>query len=264
MKRQQFRFFSQKITKNFLAKYAIAASGVLLLLSSGCVNKSQEEVQLEIRGVERENSAGLYKVSGSTNLPESSRIVVTAVRYLRPNTANTETEEILDDDKGNINRSILARQIVEVKQGKWEADLNLWKVGSKGNFQETWQLNQDFKKFSPESEVSFIATFNPVGQLPISDKQTSQQSTPQYQQLEGKTLRFTNEGEKYVQASEYRSIALPVGGTTPPRPKPEDFNGGWGNRYQIKSQPKNSRSNLPRLSKSEQTNSPLLTSEFLR
>lgn len=262
MKQQHFPFFSLKITKIPLVQHAIIASGMLLLLSSGCTNQSQNEVQLEIQRIQRENNNGLYKISGNTNLPESSRIAVTAVRYLRPTTANTE--EIIDDDNGNINRSILARQIVEVKQGRWEADLNIWQVAPNGNFQEEWQLNQDLKNFSPESEVSFIATFNPGGQLPSPGEQNSQKSTPQFQQLEGKSLRFTNEGEKYVQASQYHSIALPLGKTTPPRPQPEDFNHGWGNRYQIKAQSQNSRSILPKLNKSQQTNSPLRTSDFLR
>ena len=261
MKQQHLGFLSQKITKIPVKTLWIILSSMLLLLSSACSNRSQDEIQLEIQGIQREDSKGLYKVAGSTNLPESSRIAITAVRYLRPNTANTEI--IIDDDNGNINRSILARQIVEVKQGRWEADLNLWQVAPNGNFQEVWQLNPDFKKFTPESEITFIATFNPVAQLPSSDKQNLQQSSLQYQQLEGKSLRFTNEGEKYVQASQYRSIPLPIGKTTPPR-EPEDFNDGWGNRYQLKAQPQNSRPTLPPLAKSQQTNSPPRTSEFLR
>ncbi len=251
MKQQHFRFLSKTSL--------VVASAMLLFISSGCTNKSQNEVQLEIQGIQREDSNGLYKVLGSSNLPESSRIAVTAVRYLRATPANAE--EILD--RGNINRSILARQIVEVKQGKWEADLNLWQVAANGNFQEAWQLNQDYKKLTPESEVTFIATFNSVGQLSSSDQQNSQNSTLQYQ-LEGKSLRFTNEGEKYVQASQYRSIDLPVGKTTTPRLQPEDFNDGWGNRYQIKPQPQDSRAILPPLAKSQQTNFPLQTTEFIR
>lgn len=262
MKKQHFQFFSQKFAIFELSKYMRIFSCILLISISGCINKSQSEAQLEIQGIQRENSNGLYKVVGSTNLPESSRIAIAAVRYLRPNTANTEV--IIHDDNENINRSILARQIVEVKQGKWEADLNLWQVAANGNFKEVWQLNQNLKKFTPENEVTFIATFNPYGQLPSDeDQQNLQQSSPQYQELEGKSLRFTNEGEKYVQASQYRSIPLPVGKTTPPR-EPENFNDGWGNRYQIKPQSQNSRVVLPPLTKSQQTNSPLLNSEFLR
>ncbi|MEM6752863.1 MAG: hypothetical protein AAF630_07835 [Cyanobacteria bacterium P01_C01_bin.38] len=238
----------------------VIASSLVLLASTGCVNKSQNEVQLEIQGIQRENGKGLYKVAGTTNLPESSRIAITAVRYLR---TVKDGEQIVGDNNQNINRSILARQIVEVKQGKWEADLNLWQVAPNGNFEEAWQLNQDYKNLTPQREVSFIATFNPVGQLPVSDKDNPQKSIPQYQKLEGKSLRFTNEGEKYVQASKYRAISLPVGKTTPPR-QAENFNGGWGNRYQLKAKSASATANLPALAKSEQTNSPVLTSEFLR
>ncbi|MGB3641894.1 MAG: hypothetical protein WBA39_30600 [Rivularia sp. (in: cyanobacteria)] len=261
MKQQHFRFFTNFRTRIPVAARTVIAASVLLLLSSGCVNKSQNKVQLEIQGIQREDSKGLYKVAGTTNLPESSRIAVTAVRYLRSTKVNGE--EIVGDNNENINRSILARQIVEVKQGKWEADLNLWQVAPNGNFEEVWQLNKDYTKLTPESEVSFIATFNPVGQLPASDRENPQQSTLQYQQLEGKSLRFTNEGEKYVQASQYRSISLPVGKTAAPR-QSENFNDGWGNRYQLKAQSHSATATLPPLAKSQQTNFPLRTSEFLR
>ncbi len=260
MKQQHFKFLSNFKTRIPVTVRAVIASSVLLLASTGCVNQSQNEVQLEIQGIQREDGKGLYKVAGTTNLPESSRIAVTAVRYLR---AATNGEQIIGDNNENINRSILARQIVEVKQGKWEADLNLWQVAPNGNFEEAWQLNKDKKNLTPESEVSFIATFNPGGQLPASDKENSQQLTQQYQQLEGKLLRFTNEGERYVQASQYRSISVPIGKTTPPR-QAKNFNDGWGNRYQLKSQSQDSTATLPSLAKSQQTNSRPLTSEFLR
>ncbi|MEO1184168.1 MAG: hypothetical protein AAFX46_05385 [Cyanobacteria bacterium J06636_27] len=259
MKLQHLRFLTRFRLKRPVAINVLVASSVLLLASSGCSNKSQLGAKLEIQSIQREDSRGLYKVVGSTNLPESSRIAITAVRYLRPTTANTE--QIVGNNDGNVNRSILARQIVEVKQGKWEADLNLWKVAPNGNFQEVWQSNKDYKTLTPEREVSFIATFNPVGQLPSSDKQDSQQ--PIYQKLEGKSLRFSNEGEKYVQASQFRSVALPVGKTTPLR-EPEEFNNGWGNRYQLKAQSQNTTSSLPTLGKSQQTNAPLTSSQFLR
>ncbi|MEO1558263.1 MAG: hypothetical protein AAFS12_01090, partial [Cyanobacteria bacterium J06632_19] len=195
MKQQHLRFLTRPVTQKPLAIHALIASSIVLLAASGCSNKSQNNVQLEIQGIQREDGKGLYKVVGSTSLPESSRIAITAVRYLRT-TTTTSGEQYVDDSNENINRSILARQIVEVKQGKWEADLNLWKVAPNGNFQEVWQSNKDYKTLTPESEVSFIASFNPVGQLPSSDKQDSQQ--PTFQKLEGKLLRFSNEGEKYV------------------------------------------------------------------
>lgn len=258
MKSQPLKFLTQLRVKRPITINVLIASSLLLLASSGCSNKSQNEAQLEIQSIQREDSRGLYKVVGSTNLPESSRIAITAVRYLRPTTTNTE--QIVGDNDGNVNRSILARQIVEVKQGKWEADLNLWEVSPNGNFVEVWQTNKNYKTLTPEREVSFIATFNPVGQVPSSDKDSPQ---PTFQELEGKSLRFSNEGEKYVQASQYRSIALPVGKTTPVQ-VPEEFNNGWGNRYQLKAQSENSTSSLPTLGKSQQTNAPLTSSQFLR
>ena len=89
MKQQHFRFVT-----NFKARIPVAARAVIassvVLLASGCVNQSQNEVILEIQGIQREDSKGLYKVAGTTNLPESSRIAVTAVRYLRHRLKLTE------------------------------------------------------------------------------------------------------------------------------------------------------------------------------
>ncbi len=169
---------------------------------------------------------------------------------------------MLNND-ANTNRSILARQIVEVKQGQWQADLNLWQVAPNGSFQEIWQANQAQLKLTPENGVTFIATFDPAGQGQKS-KQTSKQPKPENQKLEGKLLRFTNEGETYMQASQILSIPLPVGKTIPPRPQPEDLNGGWGTRYQIPPQSIASKVTLRTQAKFRQTNAPLTPAEFLR
>lgn len=248
-----YQLICQKLAKLFVAITPRVISLVLLSVSYGCVQKAQEEVQLEIKSVQLAGSNGIYNVVGNTNLPDSSRITVAAVRYLLP----TEGQQELLNSEANISRSILARQIVEVKQGQWQTDLNLWQVSPNGGFQEVWQANQAQTKLSPESGVMFIATFDPVGQLAKKDLQSEQK-------LEGKLLRFTNEGETYVQASQTLSIPLPVGKTISPRPQLEDLNGGWGNRYQMYSQPLTSGATLLTPVKSKQTNAPLKPSEFLR
>ncbi len=245
----------------FLRKFKpIVTSLLLLAVSYGCVQKAPEEALLEIKGVQPTGSNGIYNVLGSTNLPDSSQITVAAVRYLRP--TEGQSEELLNTD-ANTNRSILARQIVEVKQGQWQADLNLWQVAPNGSFQEIWQANQAQLKLTPESGVTFIATFDPAGQWQNSE-QTSRQPKQENQKLEGKLLRFTNEGETYMQASQILSIPLPVGKTISPRPQPEDLNGGWGTRYQIQPQSTASRVTLLPQAKYRQTNAPLTPSEFLR
>ncbi|MBR8836746.1 MAG: hypothetical protein DSM106950_22685 [Stigonema ocellatum SAG 48.90 = DSM 106950] len=234
---------------------------VLLAVSYGCVQKAPEEARLEIKGVQQTGSNGVYNVVGSTNLADSSLITVAAVRYLHP--TEGQSEELLNK-QANTNRSILDRQIVEIKQGQWQANLNLWQVAPNGSFAEVWQANQAQLKLTPESGVTFIATFDPAGQPQKSDQQTSKQPKQENQKLEGKLLRFTNEGETYVQASQILSIPLPVGKTIPPRPQPEDLNGGWGTRYQIQPQSIASRVTLLPPAKFSKTNAPLTPSEFLR
>ncbi|MBD2354582.1 hypothetical protein H6G41_08055 [Tolypothrix sp. FACHB-123] len=255
---QRFRLKRQNL---FAASPLVLTCLILLVSNYGCVKKVQVETQLEIQNVQSRESNSLYKITGSTNLPESSRISVAAVRYLRPTSGQPG---VLLNSNTSSKISILARQIVEVKQGKWEADLNLWQVAPDGRFEEVWQANQTQMKLTPESGVTFIATFNPGAQWEKSDNRKLEEKLQLNQDLEGKLVRFTNEGEKYAQASQTLLIPLPTGKTTPPRLLPEDINGGWGNRYQILPESKITRTTSIAPTKSRQTNASLLPSEFLR
>jgi hypothetical protein len=233
----------------------LAVSLILLLTTTyGCSQKAQDQAQLEIKIVQAAQSSGVYNVVGNTTLPDSSRIAVAAVRNLRPVTGQSVSLQGSDQS----NRSILARQIVEVKQGKWQADLNIWQVAPNGKIQEVWQANQGQTKLTAEGDVTFIATFDPSREWELSDSQKVES-----QKLEGKLLRFTNEGERYLKASQSLSISLPEGKTAPPRLQPEEINDGWGNRYQIPPQPLETKVNLLPAAK-RQSNTPLSTSEFLR
>jgi hypothetical protein len=256
-----FPAISQKI-KNLSASISLTATSVMLLVvTSGCVQKAQDEVQLEIKNLEATQSNGVYTVVGTTNLPESSRITVTAIRYLH------SPEELGGESlntEANINRSILDRKTAEVKQSKWQAELNLWEVAPNGNFQEVWQANQASMKLTPDSDVTFIATFDPESQWQRSQKPKVKERDPEPRKIEGKLLRFTNEGEKYVQTSQILSVSLPGGKTIPPRPQAEDVNGGWGNRYEIRPEPLTSGATVLPPIKFRQTNAPLSPSEFLR
>ncbi|BAZ12958.1 hypothetical protein NIES4071_47920 [Calothrix sp. NIES-4071] len=234
---------------------------VLVVTNYGCTQKAQNEVKLEIKNLQPAGGNGVYKVAGSTNLPESSQVAITAVRYLSSNETQTVDAD-LDAD-----RSILDRKIVEVKQGQWEADLNIWQVSPDGSYKETWQKNQLTSKQTPQNEVTFTVTFDPQSQVPRTQNQNSQtsvDSAPEFQSLEGKLLRFTNQGERYVQASQSISIPLPFGKTVPPQQLAEDVNDGWGNRYIIQPETVASTFTPPQVSKSRQTTAPLSTSEFLR
>ncbi|AKG22124.1 hypothetical protein [Calothrix sp. 336/3] len=235
---------------------------LLVTSSSGCNQKSQQEIQLEIKAVEFQGSGGKYNITGSSNLPNSSQITVAAVRYLQPKAA---PKQELTESNIDTNRSILARQIVKVEQGKWEANLNLWEeVSPQGNYQEPWQKNPMQSQFTPEGDVTFIATFDPTSQWQRLDQQTGKIPEPETQKLEGKSLRFTSEGEKYVQASQIISVSLPTGKTTPPTKGAEDINDGWGNRYQLRSQPLTATNPVPPVRKSRQNTAPLSPSEFMR
>ncbi|MEH2275098.1 MAG: hypothetical protein V7K40_10015 [Nostoc sp.] len=237
---------------------------MLLAASYGCVQKAQEKVMMEMGNIQPISSKGVYNVVGSTNLPESSKITVVAMRFLRP--VSGQAEALLNSDT-NTNRSILARQIVEVKQGQWEAALNLWQVSPDGSFQEVWQANPAQIQLFPEGDVTFVAIFDPASQWEQPDNQNSQKLKSENQQLEkleSKLIRFSNEGEKYLQVSQTLTIPLPMGKTIPPRPQPEDLNGGWGNRYQIPPQSIASKTTLLPSVKNRQTNAYVTPSEFLR
>ncbi|MDJ0732816.1 MAG: hypothetical protein QNJ47_01820 [Nostocaceae cyanobacterium] len=252
----------QKIPNLSVTTPLTATILTLLVGSYGCIKKAPEEVKLEIQSIQPAGSQGVYTVVGTTDLPEYSRISVMAVRYLRP---IVQEERVSLRSQVIPNRSILARENVEVKKdGQWEATLRLWKVAPNGSFQEVWQADQGQMKVSPESRVNFIAVFNPGSQQQKSERLTSATNTLENQNLEGKLVRFTNEGEKFVQATQAEFIPLPEGKTVPPRPQPEDINGGWGNRYQIRPQPVASRTITLPATKSQKTNAPLSPSEFLR
>lgn len=248
--------------RKYTVKALLTATSVVLLFTNyGCTQKAQNEVKLEIKNVQQTGANGVYKVAGSTNLPESSQVAITAVRYL--NSSETQT---IDADV-DADRSILDRKIVEVKQGQWEADLNIWQVSKDGSYKEIWQNNQLNSKQIPQNEVTFTVTYDPQSQVQRIQKQnnqTSVESVPSVQLLEGKSLRFTNQGERYVQASQSVSIPLPVGKTVPTNGLAEDINDGWGNRYIIQPETIASTFTPPEVSKSRQTTAPLSTSEFLR
>ncbi|WP_414582158.1 hypothetical protein [Scytonema sp. PCC 10023] len=243
-----FPFFCRKLTTNSRTVSLASIFLLLLTVNYGCDKKAQEQVQLEITSVQPTGSNGIYNIVGSTNLPDSSQIAVAAVRYLLP--TGEQQAGVLNDQVSN-NRSILARQIVEVKQGQWQADLNLWQVAPDGRFQEAWQAYPQMK-LRPDSNVTFIATFEPAGQLKKSNLQ-----------LEGKQLRFTNKGEIYLQAGETMPISLPLGKTTPPVPQAEDLN-KKANQPQIQAPILTSNTSFLRSAKFRQTNAPLKPSEFLR
>ncbi|HEY9667645.1 MAG TPA: hypothetical protein V6C91_12625, partial [Coleofasciculaceae cyanobacterium] len=255
MLRQLHQIFSTKIQPLY-SYWKLAIALVLLVLCTSCFSPKPSDVSLDLK-VQPANRSGTYNVIGTTNLPDRSRIAVSAIRYLFP----TEEQSLAPDP--NATYSILDRQITEVAKGKWQVTLNLWQVAPDGRLQEAWQLNQAQTELSlnPSPEVSFVAIFDPSAQ-----RLQSQQQGLQAEDLRGSLVRFTTEGQSYVKASQTLPIVLPVESERRPPPKleAEDINYGWGNRYEIEPEPSVAKTMPPQPLKTDQTNSPLSPSEFLR
>ncbi|RMF69966.1 MAG: hypothetical protein D6742_01410 [Cyanobacteria bacterium J069] len=171
------------------------------------IPKSNTLLNLSIRQVQDDGS-GAYTITGTTSLPSKTKITVSAVRYLvagvGPET-NSETD---------IPYAILDRQIAEVDQGNWQAELNLWQIAPDGKFQEAWQLSQQAADVisDPDANVTFLATFDPVNQPENFKAEVERQDAS----LQATLARFTTDGELYLQAAKTLAIALPTGQTTPP------------------------------------------------
>lgn len=198
--------------------------------------------------------SGVYTVAGNTNLPDKSRITVAAVRYLRPNKPVSPTLT------PNLTYSILAYQDVKVNDGKWQTTLNLWKTAPNGQFKEAWQVEQSKLglTFTPEPEVTFLATVDPITSLSKLETQLEKQGI----KLVSNVVRNTAEGEQFVQAIQVLPIGLPTGQTTPPPLRPEDVNGGWGPRYLLIPEPPNT--NKFEQPSKRRTNAPLSPAELLQ
>jgi hypothetical protein len=245
--------FQQKIRRLYYYSQ-LAVVFLVLALCVSCSSAKPPDTAITI-SVQQENSPGLYTVTGTTNLPNQSQIVVAAIRSLRP-----KNQEFFSSDPQET-YAILARQNVKVSQGQWRANLNLWQVATDGRLQESWQINQSQTGLllNPANEVSFVATFEPTGQFLKPEQQQLQ-----IQNLKGSLVRFTNEGLPYAQAIVNLKVALPVGRKPPSVLKDEDLNGGWGKRYEIKPDKAVNNYMRPQTIKTNQSNAPLSPSEFVR
>lgn len=239
---------------------------LLLILNVGCsqiplpekpisslLPNLASEANFQIR-VTPTDIKGEYKVEGSTNLPDQSRITIAAIRYL-----DSDKELSPDFDK-KPTYSILAYKDVKVSAGKWQTNLKLWKVAPDGQFKEIWQLDQPKLGLSlaPAQEVIFFATYAPTASLSDLEWQLEKQGI----KLVSSLIRNTADGERYIQALQVLPIPLPNGQTTPPQQQPEDINGGWGPRYLLLPEPPNI-TKLEKPSK-RRTEAPLSPAEFLQ
>ena len=214
----------------------------------------KDNLSIKVEPTER---PGVYKLTGTTNLPNKSRIAVTAVRYLQPD------DEQLLNLHSNLTYSMLAYQEAKVDNGKWETTINLWEVASDGSYREAWQIVEEPKlkiSLEPVKEISFVATATRAGQVESLKNAVDRQM----QKLAGKFLKSTSDGEIYTYTSKIMPVELPTGKTTPPAKKPEDFNFGWGDRYLIKEEDPNITQLEVPPPERQRTTAPISPYDFLR
>jgi hypothetical protein len=225
---------------------------LLLLLAASCTPKADSTFDLSF-SIQPTNRPGIYQVTGSTNLPEGSLLSIAAIRYFRYPEATVANSATVDS------YAILARQLVKVEQGTWQANLYLWQVAPDGQYQESWQQNplKIGLPLMPSSEVTFVALLEPANQTAKLEKALENQQAKRSTNL----LRYTNDGQWYLKASKNLAISLPVGKTTPPVLNAKDTNGGWGDRSSIISET-NSDTTLPPPTIS-QTDAPLSLRQFM-
>lgn len=239
-----------------LAQTAKITYLLALLLLSGCASIQipswfrWAEVDLAME-VEPANTPGSYSVRGQANLPENTVITVAAVRYLqltdrpsidRPSTDRISESAAITVSSGTTNPtqqtySILAYQPATVQGGEWQTEINLWKVASDGRFQEAWQIEQTKVgvSFQPEDNVIFLATLSTPDKLSALEQELARRGT----RFASGTVFSNSDGFRYAQVQQSLELALPFGRTTPPPERPEDRNGGWGDRYIIPNEPPN-------------------------
>jgi hypothetical protein len=246
-----------------MLKYIYFATKIVgltcLLLSASCnrikLPGQLADANLSINVVRE--SLGNYTIAGVTNLPEKSQVAIIAVRYLY---LKGQGAQALNPKP---TYAVLAYETTEVNQGKWSTQLNLWQTARDGRFQELWQLDQDQLKLplQPAKDVVFLATLAPLNQV---DQLQSLGELLAKQNLKVATslVHTTMEGQQYVQVGQTQDVPLPTGRTAPRPLRPEDINGGWGERYLIPLEPQNPyKLELP---PDRRTNAPASPEEFLQ
>lgn len=234
-------------------RWFITLSLVLLLGLSACtqIRLPGQSGQVNLSFNVAASAPGSYQVTGQSNLPDDTPIAVAAVRYLQP------IDNLASDGKSY---SILDYQETTVKQGQWQAQLNLWRTAADGKLQEAWQLEQAKLKISLASqpEVMFLATPTAPNGLAKLETELAKRNM----RLDGRTIRSTREGDRFVLVSQVMPLELPTGQTAAPSRRPEDINDGWGNRYLILPEPPNPIQLERPIDR--QTNAPASPDEFLR
>lgn len=185
---------------NFLSRCTRALCASLLLLTVSCAKERSSQADLSLK-VESSNRPGVFTVSGRTNFPDQSQIIVQGIR---PLTSPAQASSIAMPS----NYAILDRQTAVVSQGQWQATLNLWHSTPDGQYQEVWQANQTLlRRLQPSADVLFVAALDPGSHA----KELKQQLERQGKALEGANVRFTTDEQWYIQAKQTLAITPPSG-----------------------------------------------------
>lgn len=186
--------------------------GLVTALSAGLAACGETPLSSDVNKllltVESGDSPGVYQLSGTTDLPEDTELMVQAVRVLTPN------GQTLPEDSPDEHYAILDRDRVLVSDGRWDVELQLWNNNG-GESSESWQLQlpQSDRSFTPDNEVRFTVSMPPTGdERALESQWQKSKQTPS----DG-VVDFTPDGEWFLKAEE--SIAItPPGATVPDQP----------------------------------------------
>ncbi len=210
-------------------------------------DKANLSIQVEATGI-----PGEYALSGKADLPRETELTVAAVRYLHLSESSLQVDP-------QPTYSILAYDVVKVEGDHWQTRLPLWQVAPDGVFQETWQLNQPDLELAvePDEQVLFLVTLAPIHNLQEIERQLASGN----QEFASRFIQISSAGSRYLQTGQTRVVELPTGKTNPLGDRPEDINGGWGNRYLPLPDPPNTRQ--LQFPEHRQTNAPIAQEELL-
>lgn len=230
-------------------RYVKAICASLLLLTVSCTRERSSQVELSLK-VEPSNRPGVFTVSGQTNVPDQSQVIIQGIRPL--------TSSQLASTNAASNYAILDRQTAVVSKGQWQATLKLWQSTPDGQYQEVWQSNQI--PLRPGTDVVFVAAIDPGNQ----SKALKQTLEKQGKSLEGANVHFTTNEQWYLQAKQTLTVTPPTGKTASSELNAKALERTLSNRSEPSTVNASlTQANLPIL-KEKQTTAPLAFSQRFR
>jgi hypothetical protein len=203
------------------------------------VRPLKPELSLEVQA----GGNGSYSVSGNTNLPGNTPIVVQAIRQLKSSRTTN----------GQSTYAIVAQESVIAQEGQWQTSLKLLQPSEDGTVLESWQQTapdstSSLSEASPQ--LMFVATTAPIR----SDLRLEGDVEGGSASLRSQVLQISSDGQRFLKAK--REINLP-----PPN-RPLTAKAGMSNAV-VKVTPKPiTSSGDPKEAKT--TNAPLQPTEMLR